>query len=170
MCMLLYSFLLCIFLFWKVWKAPWVNLCFDISGSGRVCVSASMPADFIVIITFLGLPNITALLFCCACSHQTQTTCWDHPKMTELYQSLGWNTLMHELHVFFCSWRFSKNRQKCRFVWSPELVFRSLCLTYNGEKASQNPKNKRCYFFLKIKDCSKKKVFLHFELQKNTLR
>uniref|UniRef100_A0A3P8UMV0 Utrophin n=1 Tax=Cynoglossus semilaevis TaxID=244447 RepID=A0A3P8UMV0_CYNSE len=22
-------------------------------------------------------------------SHQTQTTCWDHPKMTELYQSLG---------------------------------------------------------------------------------
>lgn len=25
-------------------------------------------------------------------SHQTQTTCWDHPKMTELYQSLGKNT------------------------------------------------------------------------------
>lgn len=23
------------------------------------------------------------------CSHETQTTCWDHPKMTELYQSLG---------------------------------------------------------------------------------
>lgn len=22
-------------------------------------------------------------------SHQTQTTCWDHPKMTELFQSLG---------------------------------------------------------------------------------
>lgn len=23
------------------------------------------------------------------CSHQAQTTCWDHPKMTELYQTLG---------------------------------------------------------------------------------
>lgn len=23
------------------------------------------------------------------CSHQTQTTCWDHPRMAELYQSLG---------------------------------------------------------------------------------
>lgn len=22
-------------------------------------------------------------------SHQAQTTCWDHPKMTELYQALG---------------------------------------------------------------------------------
>lgn len=25
------------------------------------------------------------------CSHQAQTTCWDHPKMTELYQTLGKN-------------------------------------------------------------------------------
>lgn len=25
-------------------------------------------------------------------SHQTQTTCWDHPKMTELYQTLGKHT------------------------------------------------------------------------------
>lgn len=25
----------------------------------------------------------------CASSHQAQTTCWDHPKMTELYQTLG---------------------------------------------------------------------------------
>lgn len=26
------------------------------------------------------------------CSHQAQTTCWDHPKMTELYQTLGKNS------------------------------------------------------------------------------
>ena len=25
------------------------------------------------------------------CRHQAQTTCWDHPKMTELYQTLGKN-------------------------------------------------------------------------------
>jgi len=25
-------------------------------------------------------------------SHQAQTTCWDHPKMTELYQTLGKNS------------------------------------------------------------------------------
>lgn len=28
-------------------------------------------------------------LFLSPSSHQTQTTCWDHPKMAELYQSLG---------------------------------------------------------------------------------
>lgn len=32
----------------------------------------------------------SCLLFFVRCgSHQTQTTCWDHPKMAELYQSLG---------------------------------------------------------------------------------
>lgn len=30
-----------------------------------------------------------ALLVSLSYSHQTQTTCWDHPKMTELFQSLG---------------------------------------------------------------------------------
>lgn len=27
--------------------------------------------------------------FCSSTSHQAQTTCWDHPKLTELYQALG---------------------------------------------------------------------------------
>lgn len=40
-------------------------------------------------------PVITSLPLCLsplslsASSHQAQTTCWDHPKMTELYQALG---------------------------------------------------------------------------------
>lgn len=49
--------------------------------------------DLIVASCFSSLPDS---------SHQTQTTCWDHPKMTELYQSLGKlffhigpNTLQH---------------------------------------------------------------------------
>lgn len=33
-----------------------------------------------------GFSSVVVLLFH---SHQSQTTCWDHPKMTELYQSLG---------------------------------------------------------------------------------
>lgn len=38
-----------------------------------------------------GKRNSILLTFMCFfyCSHETQTTCWDHPKMTELYQSLG---------------------------------------------------------------------------------
>lgn len=30
-------------------------------------------------------------IYAFVCSHQAQTTCWDHPKMTELYQTLGKN-------------------------------------------------------------------------------
>lgn len=33
------------------------------------------------------LPKILIASF--LCSHETQTTCWDHPKMTDLFQSLG---------------------------------------------------------------------------------
>lgn len=32
---------------------------------------------------------LKSVSFLCVFSHETQTTCWDHPKMTELYQSLG---------------------------------------------------------------------------------
>jgi len=31
-------------------------------------------------------------------SHQTQTTCWDHPKMAELYQSLGRPRFKSDVH------------------------------------------------------------------------
>lgn len=56
-----------------------VCLCLDIS-SCSVYVSAH---DFVYF-------AILSFLFCVSIfSHQTQTTCWDHPKMTELYQSLG---------------------------------------------------------------------------------
>uniref|UniRef100_A0A8C9VIX9 Dystrophin related protein 2 n=1 Tax=Scleropages formosus TaxID=113540 RepID=A0A8C9VIX9_SCLFO len=36
-------------------------------------------------------PPLPSLLVCTSCffSHQAQTTCWDHPKMTELYQALA---------------------------------------------------------------------------------
>lgn len=38
-------------------------------------------------------------------SHQAQTTCWDHPKMTELYQTLGKEIVIKpfEQHLPFCS-------------------------------------------------------------------
>lgn len=41
--------------------------------------------------SFSLLPIINSKLSLCILyfSHETQTTCWDHPKMTELYQSLG---------------------------------------------------------------------------------
>lgn len=56
-----------------------VCLCLDIS-SCSVYVSAH---DFVYF-------ALLSFLFCVSIfSHQTQTTCWDHPKMTELYQSLG---------------------------------------------------------------------------------
>lgn len=39
---------------------------------------------------FFPLLFSTKVSLCILCfSHETQTTCWDHPKMTELYQSLG---------------------------------------------------------------------------------
>lgn len=35
------------------------------------------------------------------CSHQAQTTCWDHPKMTELYQTLGKNVgFLHRVGIY----------------------------------------------------------------------
>lgn len=40
------------------------------------------------------------------CSHETQTTCWDHPKMTELYQSLG-KTSIPDVWCFFFFFSFN---------------------------------------------------------------
>lgn len=40
------------------------------------------------------------------CSHETQTTCWDHPKMTELYQSLG-KTSLPDVWCFYFIFFFS---------------------------------------------------------------
>lgn len=51
---------------------------------------------FVPFFFFFGLSFSLSLILnsevslCVLCfSHETQTTCWDHPKMTELYQSLG---------------------------------------------------------------------------------
>lgn len=40
---------------------------------------------------FSGFTNspVSVSFFRSSPSHQAQTTCWDHPKMTELYQALG---------------------------------------------------------------------------------
>lgn len=40
---------------------------------------------------FSGFTNspVFVSFFLSSPSHQAQTTCWDHPKMTELYQALG---------------------------------------------------------------------------------
>ncbi|KFQ88439.1 Dystrophin-related protein 2, partial [Phoenicopterus ruber ruber] len=35
------------------------------------------------------IPSLTLVSFYFPSSHQAQTTCWDHPKMTELYQTLA---------------------------------------------------------------------------------
>lgn len=38
------------------------------------------------------------------CSHQAQTTCWDHPKMTELYQTLGKNSeFLYRVEIYIAA-------------------------------------------------------------------
>uniref|UniRef100_A0AAZ3PVD8 Utrophin n=1 Tax=Oncorhynchus tshawytscha TaxID=74940 RepID=A0AAZ3PVD8_ONCTS len=60
-------------------------------------------------------------------NHQTQTTCWDHPKMTELYQSLAF------CHVLFHTSTFEQHKltQNAQLLTVPEVIN---CLTsiYDG--------------------------------------
>lgn len=74
-------------------------------------------------------------LYILCCSHETQTTCWDHPKMTELYQSLG-KTLLPV--VFFPNQMhcYNKNFQewwnKIILTWEAVLLSRLNILQEKG--------------------------------------
>uniref|UniRef100_A0A8C8HLF0 Utrophin n=1 Tax=Oncorhynchus tshawytscha TaxID=74940 RepID=A0A8C8HLF0_ONCTS len=63
-------------------------------------------------------------------NHQTQTTCWDHPKMTELYQSLAFLDLL-DLNVAQSTFEQHKLTQNAQLLTVPEVIN---CLTsiYDG--------------------------------------
>lgn len=99
------------------------------------------PSSLDVFLFWLHYSALISLSFSPFYSHQAQTTCWDHPKMTELYQALGkqLNTIKLCSYIFYVStshwgtvmWTHTSSNTPTRRWSHTELDFFTWTSNYN---------------------------------------